>query len=998
MTTDVAPGTMENETSKVMSLKHKAAYVPPPIPHVEMNQLPLSLLLRNLTVFTAKEISQFFKLNVHTGGKTPFEKKLELLNMILFLRNQFLKLYVLVKWAKTLKQNNFHSLIDLLNWFRNANMQVNNCTMALKQILGTMAGAKLPNPDLATSLEVLMLGRPNLPNHGFNLNGSQSDNLTIPNKLILKRLRDLNTCLSIKISLMTIPSQLAKYEIKDGRIVFTVKDEFELQLSTIDQNSPLFFVNINLLFNERLPLNLARLEKHINEILFKSTNPLCLVYQFLHKYILTLQMYMIHVELNALGLNGKYSGGHLVHNYDSKKQIITIKYWLQSKIANTCKCVVGMDKETESIVLEWQNPDVNKETVTTRYHGLLNNIESIIDEITFNHAQMIRADLLRTDTFQEDNEDTTSTSLLFQIPTTCATVSQIQLKIDQVSGIFYFHNPSNLLLSYARQINQSSNTQDLITVLGRLKLDKVDSILRHMLDKTGWICSDVVRLKSSIVPSTDSTFSKDIFVKLKDWPSNWFLVLTIISSTNTCIVEKRIGKILSVKGVWKLKYMDKKNVITSKLDTMTYPKMLTLQISILNKIVNHMIIDSLNELKIKNKICTFTTEDSNILPPYIIRKDGKENTDNITVIALGLESFLEGSKALNTILESSMLLKIDYQKMDIELYGKFKTDNEMIRCQCDELSIKFLEEDSLPFFMSENFGNLNDIMLYLSKFRKKLTQLIALTDVMDTLHSNFQSMDFRVVELRPNEIRFKYLPMKDSPDNEDCVIRIVTNQEKVEKLDIKLSEHNPQAMIQRFLDEKEGFAHNFIFHYLQFTLPLFRASKEADYTSSSPSTVKMHLFMHSLQEFHFLYRNHKVGGELSFIIQLRSVVRTRHQENTQYFVRFAQDYSQPQLQQQHPLSKAIAEIQKNAFSLALLKEQNSNTTSSTTTAGTATAGATMISTASSNKLLDLQDSSPTNAAVDWSSIKCVRLGSALACSHDQILPLLLQFHKSISDC
>ena len=83
MTTDVAPGTMENETSKVMSLKHKAAYVPPPIPHVEMNQLPLSLLLRNLTVFTAKEISQFFKLNVHTGGKTPFEKKLELLNICL---------------------------------------------------------------------------------------------------------------------------------------------------------------------------------------------------------------------------------------------------------------------------------------------------------------------------------------------------------------------------------------------------------------------------------------------------------------------------------------------------------------------------------------------------------------------------------------------------------------------------------------------------------------------------------------------------------------------------------------------------------------------------------------------------------------------------------------------------------------------------------------------------------------------------------------------------
>ncbi|CDO92910.1 unnamed protein product [Kluyveromyces dobzhanskii CBS 2104] len=988
MTTDIAHGTtMENGTSAGVILKQKASPAVPPIPHVEMNQLPLSLLLRNLTVFAAKEISQFFKLNVHTGQKTPFEKKLELLNMILYLRNQFLKVYVLVKWAKTLKQNNFHSLIDLLDWFRNANMQVNNCTIAMKQILGTMAGAKLPNPDLVTSLEVLMLGRPNLPTHGFNLNGKESTSLTIPSKLILKRLRDLNICLSIKILLINVPSQLSTYEIKDGRIIFRVKDEFELQLSTIDQNSPLFFVNVKLLFNERLPLNLPKLEKHINEILFKSTNPLYLVYQFLHKYTLTLQMYMIHVELNALELNGKYSGGHLVHSYDSKRQIITIKYWLQSKIANTCKCVIGMDKETESIVLEWQNNDVNKEAVNTRYHGLLNNIESIIDEITFNHAQMIRSDLLRTETFQEDDEDATSTSLLFQIPTTCALVSQIQLKIDQVSGIFYFHNPSNLLLSYARQINQSSNTQDLIIVLGKLKLDKVDSILRHMLDKTGWICSDVVKLKSSIVPSSESTFSKDIFVKLKDWPSNWFLVLTVISSTNTCIVEKRIGKIISVKGVWELKYMDRENVITSKLDSMTYPKMLTLQKSILNKIVNHMIMDSLNELKIKNKICTFAEEENNVLPPYIIRRDGKESIDNITIIALGLESFLEGSTALNTILESSMLLKIHYQKMDIELYGKFKTDNQMIRCQCDELSINFLEEDSLSFFMSENFGNLNDIMLYLSKFRKKLMQLIALTNVMDTLHSNFQSADFRVIELRPNEIRFKYLPLKDSPDTEDCVIKIVTNQEKVEKLDIKLSEHNPQIMIQKFLDEKEGFAHNFVFNYLQFTLPLFRASKESEAMSLAPNDVKVHLFMHSLQEFHLLYRNHKAGGEISFTIQLKSVVRTRHDENTQYFIRFAKDYSQQQ--QQHPLSKAIMEIQKSAFSLTLLKDQNSDD---------GTSGAGIIDATASQNLLTLQDHKNTDTVSDWSTINFVRLGSALACSHDQILPILLQFYKSISKC
>ena len=579
-----------------------------------------------------------------------------------------------------------------------------------------------------------------------------------------------------------------------------------------------------------------------------------------------------------------------------------------------------------------------------------------MDEITFNHTQMIKSDLLITDTFQDDEDDSTSTSLLFQIPTTCATVSQIQLRIDQVSGIFYFSNPSNLLLSYARQINQSLNTKDLITVLGKLKLDKVVNILRHMLDKTGWICSDVVKLREPTVASTESTFSKDIFVKLKDWPSNWYLILTVISSTNTCIVEKRIGKIMSVKGTWELKYMDHDNVISSKMDSMTYQKLMTLQKSILNKIVNHMIIDSLNELKIKNKLCVSTAE--SILPAYIIQKKGQEtSSDNVSIIALGLESFLEGSKALNTILESSMLLKIDYLKMDIELYGKFKTDNQMIRCQCDELLIRFLEEDSLSFFMSENFGNLNDIMQYLSKFRKKLMQLIALTNVMDTLHQNFQSSDFRVIELKPNEIRFKYLPIKDSPDNEDCVIKIVTNQEKVEKLDIKLSEHNPQSMIQKFLDQNETFTHDFIFHYLQFTLPLFRASRE---TISADTTV--HLFMHSLQEFHVLYRNHKVGGELSFIVQLKTLARTRHQDTTQYYIRFARDYLQ---QQGHPLAQSISDIQKHAFSLSSLGLKNS-------------------------------DNEFATNSQEWDSITCIRLGSALACTQEQILPLLLRFHAVIA--
>ena len=275
---------------------------PPALPHVEINQVSLALVIRNLTVFTMKELAQYMKTNVHTQANEPNSaKKIRFLQLIIFLRTQFLKLYVLVKWTRTIKQNNFHVLIDLLNWFRTTNMNVNNCIWALKSSLNSMTNAKLPNVDLVTALEVLSLGRPNLPTHNFKLSGvSNSMDMVdgmakVPIGLILQRLKDLNLTVSIKIALMNIPKPLNSYHIKNGRIYFTVPNEFEIQLSTVNRQSPLFFVDLKLLFNteaeqtvsavteatstngdsenneensssngNNLPLNKPRLEKLIN--------------------------------------------------------------------------------------------------------------------------------------------------------------------------------------------------------------------------------------------------------------------------------------------------------------------------------------------------------------------------------------------------------------------------------------------------------------------------------------------------------------------------------------------------------------------------------------------------------------------------------------------------------------------------------------------------------------------------------------------------------------
>lgn len=872
---------------------------PAPIPHVEINQVSLSLIIRNLTVFTVKEISQYMKTNEHINPQEPSSaRKLRFLQLIIFMRNQFLKLYVLIKWCRTIKNNNFNTMIDLLNWFRITNAQVNNCIWALKSNVTAMSNAKLPNADLVTALEVLSLGRTNLPVHNFRMSGEEDPEAVaggmkkIPPKLVLRRLRDLNLAVSLKIALIDFPPQFQNYVIKNGRIYITVAEEFEIQLATIDCHSPLFFVDLKFLFTDRsLPLHRLRTEKVINELLFKSPKPLVALHNFLHKYVLTLQLYMIHTELLDMESSGKFTGGNLVHRYDSKKSIISIKYWIHSKLGQKAKIKIGVEKSTESLVLKWDNPMASQSRMPVIYNNILKNLESTLDEIMFNHSCLIRADLLAKGVFQEDEES--PDVLLFQVPTTCFSVAPIQLKIDLSTGVFYFKNPTALLLKYVSHINRAENAEELTKVLHRLKLEKISHILKSMFEKTGWTCSKVIKLDNPIESQTvsknsaDTLLQDDIFIRLPNWLANWYLILTVLSSNTSCIVEKRIGKVASVKGKWQLIYLGKSTVTTSRLETMTYQKVLHLQKTIFHRVVNHMVIDSLNQLNIRNKICSNDLAASS-LPPYIADDTVSTNGGECytSIITLELESFLGGSKALNSILESSMFMKIDYSRSEIKLFGKFKHDTTMIKCKCDELLIHFVPGDSLAFYICEDLKNLNLIVQYLAKFKQKLMQMVVLTDVVERLHKNFASEGFKIIALKPNEISFKYL--KDSTDNQDCTISITTSDQTVESMTVRLSPSNPQHIIQPFIDRGHMDYHS-IFNYLQFTSSLFVVLKTILSENQNTSSYTMvSLGLHNLCEYQLLYHNPESGTKITVIVELKNVSHNRRKK-IQFYIHFSDE-------------------------------------------------------------------------------------------------------------
>ncbi|QLG72894.1 hypothetical protein HG535_0D06030 [Zygotorulaspora mrakii] len=983
---DITGGGVNSKPKKNNSevVEYVSSDDPPPIPHVEVNQVPLTMSIRNLTVYTVTELSQFMKTNVHSNpGKLTSMKKLKFLQLIIFLRNQFLKLYVLLKWCRTIKNNNFHTMIDVLNWFRVTNATVNNCIWALRNNLTAMSNAKLPNVDLVTALEVLSLGRTNLPTHNFKISGEQEVSEqptngveTIPTRLILQRLKDLNLGVSLKMALVEVPEQFHDYTIKNGRIYITVQEQFEIQLATIDCHSPLFFVDLKFLFvSHMLPLNKARIEKVINEILYKSNKPLVSLYNFLHKYVLTLQLYMVHTELLKLESSGKFSGGNLLHRYDSKRSRISIKYWIHSKMGQKATITIGVDRRTRNLILKWNNPMANQSRIPTVYSDILQNLEAILDEIMFNHSHIIKADLLAKDVFQEDEEN--PDVLLFQIPTTCISMAPVQLKIDLITGVFYFRNPTALLSKYVSRINRAENADELTRVLQRLKLEKITHALRNMFEKTGWVCSKVIKLDQPIISqqhvevayaNSSDLLQDDIFTRLPSWLANWYLILTVVSSNKSCIIEKRVGKVISVRGKWELSYLSNTGVTSAKLESITYQKVLHLQKAIFHKIINHTLIDSLNQLKIRNTACRVDAL-SSPLPEYITcpvkpsnelngsalptstnkTQPGADNTST-PIITLELESFLEGSKALNDILESSMFMKFDYINSEIHLFAKFKRNTMMIKCTCDELLIHFVPKDPLTFYLSENFTNLNDIIQCLTKFRKKLMQLVVLTDVVERLHKNFASENFRIVALKPNEVSFKYLV--HSSDDRDCTISIKTNEQTVEKLEVKLSPGNPQYIVQPFIDN-EGLDCQFIFNYLQFTSSLFTTLKVilSEDKENSECFTMINLGLHNLREYQLLYHNPESGTKITLIIELKGVFHNGRNK-TQFYVHFSDE--------EHISTKSLAyplvhQVRNQIF------------------------------------MLDTKEALASNREIKYRN--AIKLGDGIACDPSDIGPVLQEIHS-----
>lgn len=529
----------------------------PDIPHVTANILPLSNILKFYTQEAYKQLTTAVEnLSMNVEDESDIKRKKYFLDIIISLRQDFIKVYTLIKWASISKD--VSKFIDLLNWFRLQEFQFENLMFQLNGLTG-YSGAKLPNSDILTALEVLYKGRPTLPSY----NHIKIKNLSL--EKILEVLEDLNLVLMTRFALMDVPKKF-QYEIKDGRVYITVSNEFEVSITVgndmiIDKKedyykSPFYFIDFKFLFGinpetsmityhddkvfTRLPASLhGKLEKIANQVLLKEG--LEGLYDLLHRYSTSFKIYLIAKQFKEL-LNTRWRNNVQI-NYQTGKSLIIVNYWSLHYLSKNWKSFLelGIDRNS-NLSYRWfkngqycvdeelnkifhiipqdnlndtgnasnnsnsnnNNSNTNEDGVDEESYSDDLNVDLILNVVVNKHAELLMGMIYEQllDKFGEDEVSmVTPHQLLLQISPNKSTV----FAINPLTGFFYFIDPTPIQNQITKKINlpppivkplitEIDMVGHIIDQIIQLRVEVFNKEINNKLATTEWINNGIIKL------------------------------------------------------------------------------------------------------------------------------------------------------------------------------------------------------------------------------------------------------------------------------------------------------------------------------------------------------------------------------------------------------------------------------------------------------------------------------------------------------------------------
>lgn len=547
----------------------------PEIPHITANMTPLNVILERISLDTFKKLKEFFKY-LESSPDLEIVKKKHFLELLVSFRENFVRLYVLCKWSRN--HEFISKLIDLFVWLREQNQYISNCIMSFGGIKPSLITAKMPEPDLSTSLEVLLQGRPTLPTYNF----IPTEYEKITPEFTLKFLKNLNVELAIKMALEErIPKPFQNFKIKDGCIHFNLPNYFSCSISMLNDNK-FHLIDFKLDFElcsnkiqqsiKKLDTkNFMRVQQYVNHMFHENeSSNLEKLYDFLYDIAIKNKLNLLNKQLTDLRM-GLWRG-HLSHTYNSENSIITITYWVQKKYTKPSSIQIGKFDNDEKLSFKWFKNEILTDApgiYLLEDNGdidLLNLLNSIIKL----HINSIILDLKKSlvETVEECEKliivSSNSDKLAFQISQS----KQILYSIDIPSGSCYFENPTNTMNRSAFKIN-TGNSLDFIEILRLKMLIQEDKFIAKM-NATGWVNLTSIRLSDEEISKLNINYTnlknkniKNILTSItvyrrKDWPIGWFILVSHFGFQSN--IQLWCSKIQSVEGQWIINWCSKINL------------------------------------------------------------------------------------------------------------------------------------------------------------------------------------------------------------------------------------------------------------------------------------------------------------------------------------------------------------------------------------------------------------------------------------------------------
>lgn len=477
-----------------------------------------------------------------SGGNV--QKKLRWLKFTSDRRAQFIKILVLLRWARQAEA--VSRVIDLNVWTNTRLQEYKDCISWMGELKRILVQLREPNPDIKTALEVLSLGKASwLPDLGY----------LPPERLsareLLSTLRKINTLLSIRLDLHErIPPAFRDFSIGSGRATFRVPEEFEVDLSIAEEDPSLqlYFIDFRFIFcptPPELPAGRLRdeIEGRANDVLKREG--LEGLFEFLHNLTLTHKLSVLRNQAHEMARG--YWSEQL--RMEAVHRSLVVQYWsnrpggknwieIGLKRGEKVKSAYALNNQRISCIgLRWfrggkevPNVQIVMKLGDLSLTNIVKQVIALHTSYTFEQmAANLRGSLLysegslRLKSYSSGSEPMDA-SLLVQL-TTSKAIKVIQ---EPVSGRFSIMPASQLNSRAEYELNRVASpaiegTSQLTHLRSLASQEEADMGTRKM----GW---ESIRALNPNQETTQRLFGKGIqhkkFFKRSTWNPSWILAFT----------------------------------------------------------------------------------------------------------------------------------------------------------------------------------------------------------------------------------------------------------------------------------------------------------------------------------------------------------------------------------------------------------------------------------------------------------------------------------------